>query len=90
MRSIHVEENFRLRFPDRDDHFDDGVEVGMIVAMMTLGTERINRVVSDRVVEQLRNLSMRMGYRLHLEDREADRASIAIVSTSVRPSLRVV
>lgn len=90
MRSIDVEDNLRLRFPERDDHFDDGVEVGMIVSLMAMAMPRINRVVSARVIEQLRSLGARMGYRLMIEDQQADCASIALVSTGIRPTLKLV
>lgn len=90
MRSIEVEEKLRLRFPERDENFDDGVEIGLIVGLMTMAMPQINRMVSARVIDQLRNLAVRMGYRLVVEELQGESASVALVSTQIRPTLRLV
>jgi len=41
MRHIQVEDGLRLKFPGRDETFNAGIEVGLILAQMASGRSEI-------------------------------------------------
>lgn len=91
MRKIHLDHEVRVRFPQRSADFDDGVEVGMLAALMTHGDPVITRWVSDRCVEQLQSLARRLSYRVASEPSpEAGLCKVTLTSSAIRPKLRVV
>lgn len=91
MRKIHLDQEIRVRFPQRNAEFDDGVEVGMLAALMTLGDPVITRFVSERCLEQLQTLAPRLSYRVGSEPSlEAGLCKVTLTSSAVRPKLRIV
>ena len=90
MRHIELEEHLRVRFPTRSEEFNQGVEVGVVAAMMTAGTPSFCRWLSRNATSQVEELARRLGYRITEQQRKGDRAEIAFHATFVRPALRVV
>ena len=37
MRDIHLDEGLRLRFPKRNEEFNQGVEIGMVAVLGSIG-----------------------------------------------------
>ncbi len=90
MRQIQLDTNLRVRFPARTGDFDDGVEVGMLAAFMTLGQPTITRKISQSALEQLRPLAQRLHYRLIAEHATEDSLIVTLQNASIRPKLRLV
>ena len=63
MRHIQVDEGLRLRFPGRSDEFDDGVEIGVVAALMAIGNP-FTRPVTARNLDQIRVMADRLNYSL--------------------------
>ena len=64
MRHIHLADGLRLRFPGQSEEFDQGVEVGMVAALMEGELREFARWISARNLEQVRSLAEKLGYRL--------------------------
>ena len=64
MRHIHLAEGLRLRFPERSEEFDQGVEVGVAAALMESELREFARWISAPNLEQVREVAERLGYRL--------------------------
>ena len=90
MRHIELEEHLRVRFPTRSEEFNEGVEVGVVAAMMAAGMPGFCRWLSRNAASQVEELARRLGYRITEQQRKGDRAEIAFQATFVRPALRVV
>jgi hypothetical protein len=90
MHHIHLAEGMRLRFPARGADFDQGVEVGIVAALMSQDLTEFTRKISRENLGQVRALVEQFGYRL-LEGREdGDFVEINFLSRTARPRLRVV
>jgi hypothetical protein len=61
MRSIYVEEGLRVSFPGRDEEFDEGVEMGIAVALMAAGQNFTVWLSADNI-EQANELATRMDF----------------------------
>ena len=90
MRQIQVEDGLRVRFPGRDEAFDEGVEIGLLLASMATGRPRIPARISEATLDQARDLGTMMGYRIVVEQAEAKFVEITCCSGSSRPTLSVV
>lgn len=90
MRHIEVDEGFRVRFPNRSEDFDDGVEVGVVSAFMAIGGGDISRSVSTANLEQLRAVAQKLGYHLIESGRQADRAEVVLKAGRPRTKLQLV
>jgi hypothetical protein len=91
MRTIYLDDEVRIRFPGQGPEFDEGVEVGMIAAMMVAGEPTISRWVSQGAIVQLRELAPKLRYRLTVDPAQTgDLAKAVLVSARVRPQLRLV
>ena len=90
MRHIHLAEGLRLRFPGRDESFDQGVEVGMLAVLMDMGTREFRRWISSANLDQVRALAKQLGY--HVVEGEGDDGWTELVfrSGQARPQLRLV
>ena len=61
MRSIYVEDGLRVSFPGRDEEFDQGVEMGIAVALMAAGQDFTIWISADNI-EQASELAARMNF----------------------------
>jgi hypothetical protein len=61
MRSIYVEDGLRVSFPGRDEEFDQGVEMGIAIALMAAGQDFTVWLSADSI-EQASELAARMNF----------------------------
>jgi hypothetical protein len=61
MRSIYVEDGLRVSFPGRDEEFDQGVEMGIAIALMAAGQDFTVWLSTDSI-EQANELAARMNF----------------------------
>jgi hypothetical protein len=91
MRIIHIGDDVRLRFPGRDEQFDQGVEIGVVAALIEAGLIEFSRPIGEGSLDQARSLAGSMGYRVVEEPAEEDGYVFATFSrASRRPQLRLV
>jgi hypothetical protein len=91
MRTIYLDDEVRIRFPNQGAEFDEGVEVGMIAAMMVAGEPKISRWVSQGAIVQLRELAPKLRYRLTVDPHQTgELAKVLLTSAKMRPQLRLV
>ena len=90
MRDIHVEAGLRLRFPGQGEDFDDGVEVGIAAGLMAAAETTFVQSISDRNLEQLRDLAAAMRYRLIVLAQNEGYAQVQFCQTRLRPKLSLV
>jgi hypothetical protein len=90
LRKIEVVAGLNLRFSGRDAEFDQGVEVGLVLAGMAAGQRRIERQVASDTLEQLRMLAQKLGYRLSRAEIRNDEASVLLEPVTERPALRLI
>lgn len=90
MRRIHVEESLSLRFPGRDEEFNEGVEIGILIVLMSSGQRGFTHWISTANVAQARALAEKMGYRLTEGGSDAELTEVILRSGRARPSLRLV
>ena len=91
MRQIYVDEEIRIRFPQRGTEFDDGVEIGILVLMMTQGETVIERWVSSSCFPQVQALAPQFSYRVTAGGESPDgKVLLTLTSSRVRPRLRIV
>jgi hypothetical protein len=91
MRRIEIIEDVRLRFPNRSEEFDVGVEVGSVSVLLAQGVPLIQRELSLAATEQLRPIAERFRYALVATASDSDgRMNVSLLHWSRRPLLRVV
>ena len=90
MRHIHVEDGLSLRFPGRDEEFNEGVEIGIVAARMSTGQSCFTARVSLANIEQASSLAEKMGYRLILGPTQDTSAQVIFRTGPARPRLTLV
>jgi hypothetical protein len=65
MRSIYVENDLTVRFPGREEEFDQGVEMGIAIALMATGQNFTTLLSSDNI-EQAEAVAAKMNFHLML------------------------
>jgi hypothetical protein len=90
MHHIHLAEGMRLRFPARSVDFDQGVEVGMLAALMSQNMAEFSRRISNANLGQVRALAEQFGYRLVEGAADDECIEINFYNRTARPRLRVV
>jgi len=90
MRHIHLAEGLRLRFPGRNEDFDQGVEIGMLAVLMDLGQHEFRRWISTENRNQARALAEQLGYHVIEGKGDAGWIEITFRSGPARPQLRLV
>jgi hypothetical protein len=90
MRRIFVEPGLHLRFPGRDDEFSEGVEIGILVALMSAAAGEFDHRISTANLDQARALAERMGFRVVVTDQDEATADIRVLSRRSRPRLTLV
>jgi hypothetical protein len=90
MRHIHLADGLRLRFPGRDENFDQGVEIGILAVLMDSGTREFSRRISGANLEQARALAKQFGYHV-VEGSEAEEwVELLFRFGPARPQLKLV
>ncbi len=90
MRRIHVEDGLSLRFPGRDEDFNEGVEIGILAMLMSSGQRGFTHWVSSANVEQAREIAGKMGYRLTEGHRDGGLTEVILRTGRARPTLTLV
>lgn len=90
MRHIHLSDDLRLRFPGRDEEFNQGVEIGMLAALMDLGTREFCRWIASENLDQARAVARQLGYQVVEGTAEDDWTELVFRYGSARPQLRLV
>jgi hypothetical protein len=80
----------RLRFPARSVDFDQGVEIGIVAALMSQDLTEFTRRISRDNLGQVRALVEQFGYRLVEGAEDGDFVEINFLSRAARPRLRLV
>ena len=87
---IHLDDGLVVRFPGRNQEFAEGVEVGMLAALMDQGAYELQRWIRVSNLEQIRALAGKFGYRLMQGERSGTLTRVTLSQGRVRPRLRVV
>jgi hypothetical protein len=90
VRRIHVENGLSLRFPGRDEEFNEGVEIGILAVLMSSGRRDFTHWMSQANVDQARALAAKLGYRLTEGARDGELTEITFRSSRSRPALTLV
>lgn len=90
MHHIHLAEGFRLRFPARSADFDQGVEIGMLAALMSQEVSEFSRRISKANLGQVRAVAEQFGYRMVEGGTVEDWVELTFYGRAARPRLRVV
>ena len=90
MRWVQVEDGLSLRFPARDAAFPEGVELGILAALLNAGHGRVTHIMSAANLDQARALAAKMCYRLTLGGSEGEMIEVDFWSGPARPRLRLV
>lgn len=90
MRHIHLADGLRLKFPGRNEQFDDGVEIGILAALMEFSPAEFTREISTDNLDQARALAVKLGYRLLEGPAEAGWTRVTLRLRASRPKLELV
>lgn len=90
MRHIHVVPGLRLRFANRDEAFNEGVEIGLLAASMATGIGEFAMMLGADTLEQARALAGQMGYRVHVVESGDAWVEVMFLTGHRRPKLHVV
>ena len=72
MWKINIQDDLRIRFPARDKVFAEGVEIGMLATLMSLGWKEFGRTISKVNLDQARSLGEKLGYHLAAVEDDAE------------------
>lgn len=90
MRHIHLADGVRLRFPGRDENFDQGVEIGMLAVLMDLGEREFRRWISAANLDQARALAKQFGYQVVEGNGDDEWTELVFRVGQARPQLKLV
>ncbi len=90
MRSIEIEDGLNVRFPRRSADFTEGVEIGILAALMALRHPFVARDIATTNLIQARLLAEKLGYRLTEEDSAGEMTRVTLTRQDIRPRLRLV
>lgn len=90
MRQIEVEDGLKLRFPGRDEEFDLGVEIGLLVAEFAAGRPEFTRSLANGNVEQARAVARQLGYYVRILGADETSSDISFSVRKRRPVLTLI
>lgn len=91
MWKINIQDDLRISFPARDDSFSEGVEIGMLATLMSMGGAEFSRSVSLKGVEQAKRLGEKLGYHIAaMEPEEGEMVRLTFRERSQRARLTVI
>lgn len=91
MRSIHLDEGLRIRFPSEGVSFTAGVEIGMLATLMSLGLREFVRQIAAENIDAARVLSRKFGYHLSaFEEVASGETRVTFRNRAHKPSLKLV
>jgi hypothetical protein len=89
MKAIYVQDGLSVTFPGRDEEFDEGVEIGIAVALMAAGHD-FTMWMSDAALEQAEALAEKMNFHLVIRRAPEGNAQVAFRVGRPRPTLVLV
>jgi hypothetical protein len=89
-RVVHLDDGFTLRFPQRDQEFASGVEIGILAVLMDLGHCSIARWIASQNLAQVRALAEKFGYRLAHGAPDNEWIRITLSRGKAEPRLKLV
>jgi hypothetical protein len=90
VRRIHVEDGLSLRFPGRDEEFNEGVEIGILAGLMSSGERGFTHWIAAGNIEQARSMADKMGYRLTVGETDGGLTEVIFRTGQARPKLALV
>ncbi len=90
MRQIEIEDGLRIRFPGRDEEFDQGVEIGMLALLMDMGEREFTRWISNANLDQARALAKQLGYHVVEGNGDSEWTELVFRFGPARPKLKLV
>jgi hypothetical protein len=90
VRRIHIEDGLSLRFPGRVEDFNEGVEIGLLIASLTSGQGSFTRWLSTGNVDQARAMAEMMRYRIIEGTTDGGSTELTFRTGRARPKLRLV
>jgi hypothetical protein len=84
MRTIYVEEGLSITFPGRDQEFDQGVEIGLSIALMAT-CQHFTTWFSNETIEQAKEVAEKMNFHLMVLQTLHDSTQVAF-RVGARPS----
>ena len=90
MRRIFLEDGLNVRFPGRDEEFNQGVEIGIVATLLSSAQSRVTVWMSPDTVEQARALGEKMGFHLTARESEDGATMVTFAAGRARPQLRLV
>ena len=88
--AVEVEPDLRITFPHRSREFREGVEIGVLAALLATGAPVFDHPVSIANLDQARDLAAPMGYRAVLSGETDGLVTLRLTRTSQRPHLSLV
>ena len=85
MRSVHVADGLKLRFPGRGEEFAEGAEIGVLAALMSLPLQEFSRPVSTKNIDQVRCLAAKLGFAIS-ESEAAEGPQWTLAAFRYRPA----
>jgi hypothetical protein len=89
VRRIHVEDGLSVRFPGRDEDFNEGVEIGILAGLMGSG-RGFTHWISAANVEQARAIADKMAYRVTVGEEDGGLIEVIFRTGKARPKLTLV
>jgi hypothetical protein len=90
VRRIQVEDGLALRFPGRGEEFNEGVEIGILAAMMSSGQRGFTQWMSTDNIEQARAIAEKLGYHLTTGEVDGILTEVTFRTGRARPTLTLV
>jgi hypothetical protein len=90
VRRIQVEQGLSLRFPGRDEEFNEGVEIGILAVLMSSGQRSFTHWIASANVSQARAVAGKMGYRLSVGPSDGELTEVILRTGRARPALTLV
>ena len=90
MRKLALADKLTLRFPSRSPDFDEGFEVGMMAALMSLNQTEFTRTIAAGSSEQLASVAQKLGYYLAESTESEQVVRVTFRSRRSKPRLRIV
>jgi hypothetical protein len=88
MRQIYVEDGLTISFPGRDEEFDQGVEMGIAIALMAAG-QSFTTWLSNATIEQAEEVAHKMNFHLESLQTCAKASHVAFRIGRKRPRLTI-
>lgn len=90
MRTIDVEHDLRIRFPERCGSFDEGVEVGLMMGKLSALPPEFEQTVAASTLEQAVKLAAGFGYAVAILQTDQDRLVLSVSRRRKRAQLRLI